>query len=175
MISLAFLLDFMGYGAPFGRLLLVQYLVSLILLPRLWHSASFQLTFGCLFGILIFPRMVERFKPKFGSWIDAAWNYFTVSLGACLGTIPTTWIVFGEINFTSLATNWFAVPPVSFIIMPLGLAQILMLAPHLPAGDSAAVTAMVHALAKVSALTTIVLKKTLVYWLRLIPPLRYVD
>jgi predicted membrane metal-binding protein len=169
MISGKFLLELAGFAAPFSRLLLVQYLVSLTVMPTLWRNASFQLTFGCLFGIVLLPPLLRPFRPL--RVPEFLWNYFWTGMGAVLGTIPTTWIVFGEINFTSLLTNWFAVPPVSFVIMPLGLAQMLLLVPGTeglpPLGWLAGV------LGTANAASAALLHKALVAWMSLVPSLRF--
>lgn len=127
IISTKLVFDLLDLRASFVRLLFAQYLCSLIAMPTLFYSASFELTFGCLFGILLLPKALERFRPtRFPRFI---WQYLTTSLGAVLGAMPTTWIVFNEINFMSIATNWFAVPPVSFLLMPLSLVQMMLLMP----------------------------------------------
>lgn len=169
MISLKFLLDLVGFAAPFGRLLLVQYLISLAAMPSLWRSASFQLTFGCLFGLILLPPLMRPFRPL--RVPEFLWTYFWTGTGAVLGTIPTTWIVFGEINFTSLLTNWFAVPPVSFVIMPLGLVQMLLLVPG--AQGVPGLMGLADLLGSVNAACAAFLHGTLVAWMGVVPSLRY--
>lgn len=126
LVSSQFVLRLAGLRAPFGRVLLVQYLVSLALVPRLWQSVSFQLTFGCLFGLVLFPPLVARFAPRDGIVGPAVFGYFTSGFGASIGAAPTTFLAFGEINFTGLLTNWFSVPLVSFALMPVALVEMLL-------------------------------------------------
>lgn len=142
LMSAKFVFWLAWWRVPFARLLLVQYLISLCFVPRLWRSASFQLTFGCLFGLVYFPKFAKHLKARFLSQrvsrklelyprLNAAagwlWLYTVTNLGACLGTIPTTYIVFGEINFSSLLTNWFSTPYASAVLMPLAFFSMLTL------------------------------------------------
>ena len=124
MVSVKFALDALGLKSTFERLLIVHYLISLVLIPKWWLSASFQLTYGCLLGVVLMPKFVKRWRPRSWGWL---WDYLTAGVGACLGALPTTWTWFGEANFNSLLTNAFAVPIVSLGIMPLGVTQMLLL------------------------------------------------
>lgn len=134
MVSVKFALDALGFKSTFERLLIVHYLISLVLIPRWWLSASFQLTYGCLLGVVLFPKLIKRWRPETATWV---WDYLAAGTGACLGALPTTWIWFGEANFNSLLTNAFVVPVVSLAIMPLGVVQMLvLLAPQNPITDS---------------------------------------
>lgn len=119
-------LTLLGVPVPFLRLLFVQYLISLCIAPHLWRSASFQLSFSCLFGVLVGARLARAaaagHRPSLVSF------YLCTNAGACLAVAPVTWVFFGEANFTGLLTNWVAVPPVSAAIMPLALIQMALLA-----------------------------------------------
>lgn len=128
LISIKYALELLAFRAPFGRLIAIQYMISLALSPGLFRNASFQLTYGCLFGIYYFPKLIAATRPK-PSWAAALWSYLASSFGACLGAAPVTWIKFDEINFNGLATNWFAVPLVSFFIMPVALVQMFLCLP----------------------------------------------
>lgn len=173
MITGKLVFDALGIPVPFHRVLLVQYLGSLVLMPALWRSASFQLTFGCLFGLILFPPLFERFKPtQLAPMAESVWDYFVTSLGAVLGTIPTTLLVFGEANFMSISTNWFAVPPVSFIVMPLGLVEMMLLAPGLPLADSRLIATIVDCCAWACSTTASWLDASLQIWLAVMPQLR---
>ncbi len=135
MISARNTFRYLQWPVRFTRLLIVQYFLSLCIEPKLFSSASFQLTFACLTGIVasevikknliqylksINPRRTSRAK-------EACISYLLTNFGICLCVAPITWIFFAEINFTSLLTNWFVGPPVAMIIMPLGLTTMLSL------------------------------------------------
>ncbi len=166
-------LDALELRVAFFRLLVVQYLCSLALAPALWHSAGFQLTYGCLTGILWFPRLVRRWRPQQGGLRTALWDYFAVSTGAVVGGLPCSLLIFDEINFMSLTTNWFAVPLVSFVIMPLGLTQMLLLAPGLGLENFAWSRTAIDALGAAAAAAASMERTGLSTWLKYIPALRW--
>ncbi len=139
MITVTLILNSLGILPVFSRSLLIHYLFFLIFSPWLILSASFELTFGCLFGILLMEK-IKILKPMdtFLKTIrctkdNKIWHFaihsILTSIGACLGTIPTTWLLFDSINFTSIFTNFFAVPITTFLIMPFSLVAMLILIP----------------------------------------------
>ncbi|MBI3555091.1 MAG: ComEC/Rec2 family competence protein [Deltaproteobacteria bacterium] len=131
LVTAKMLLNAVELRVDFFLLLVVQYLCSLIVAPSLWHSPGFQLSYGCIAGIIWFPRLLRRWRPQSSRWKTTLWNYFTISTGAVLGGLPCCLLAFDEVNFMSLATSWFAVPLVTLVIVPLGLVQMLLLAPGL--------------------------------------------
>ncbi|MEW6055724.1 MAG: ComEC/Rec2 family competence protein [Bdellovibrionota bacterium] len=167
LISLKFAIETLGHTVPFFRLLFVQYLCSLVIAPRLWMSASFQLTYGCLFGIVWVPQWVRAFRPSRNMFGQIVWDYYWSGLGACLGALPTTWIVFQQVNFTSLLTNWFAVPIVSFGIMPVALLEMLLI----PFSSLSFFNATATALASVAAFLSDFLLGLLSFWMDHVPAL----
>lgn len=171
-VSAKVLFEKLGLSVPFLRLLLIQYLGSLLTAPQLTRNASFQLTFGCLFGILIFPPLVQRWRPQTSRVGKALWDYFATGLGACLGTIPTTFIVFGSINFSSLETNWFAVPLVSFVIMPAALAVMLLVPMSLLPGANAMVLPVIHFFLVVAKIGASALNSAVSWWCDNLPLLQ---
>ena len=172
LITSKYFLDLFELRVSYGRLLLIQYLCSLVVVPTLAHSAGFQLTYGCIAGIIWFPPLVGRWRPA-GGGLAAVWDYLCVSTGAVLGGLPTSIIAFDEINFMSLTTNWFAVPPVSFLVMPLGLLQMLLLAPGLGAESQPALHILIDGLGTITAGVAAVEQQLLIYWLKLVPSLRW--
>lgn len=170
MVSAKFTLDALEVRVQYWRLLLVFYLLSLTVAPRLGDSASFQLTYGCIFGILLVPRLVARFRPSRGL-LTPLWDYFWTTTGAVLGMTPTTWLVFGELNFMSVLTSWFAVPLVSFFLLPLGLAQMLLC---MPLGLEHAIGTewLTHGVGVVNAWGAGFLAQTLRWWVALMPTIR---
>jgi len=175
-LTIKALLVSLGIRVGFSRLLSIQYLLSICIAPDLARNASFQLTFGCLFGI---AAATAACRPRINlllSSLSLAWKpatktiliYLATSMGACLGVAPTTWFVFGEVNFTSLLTNWLAVPPVTFIIMPLGLLQMMALAPNVALLNDVA-TFLGHLGGMFCGWYFEVLK----FWIGMIPHLRY--
>ncbi len=159
LISLKQVLELLKIRTSFLRVLFIQYLFSLIFFPKLWSSASFQLSFGCLFGILVFQKLFRN---------SLFWNYIAVNCGACLGALPTTWIFFQEINFNSVLTNWFAIPVVSFLIMPLSLIEMFLL--PLPG-----LSLVCNVLSPLNAFIANILYKCLEIYCAFMPSLRYTN
>lgn len=132
MITVNYLLNYLGIFPKFSRTLLVHYFIFIIFSPWLFNSASFQLTFGCLLGIIIFEKISPIYfflNKSNNSIVHSIIKTINTSLGACLGTVPTTWIFFGSINFTSIFTNFFAVPITSFLIMPFSICSMIAVVP----------------------------------------------
>jgi competence protein ComEC len=168
LVSLKYALEAAGLVSAFPRILVVQYLASLAVMPRLWHSASFQLTFGCLFGIIAVPAAGARWRPRKG-WRRLAWDYLASGLGACLGAAPMTWLAFGEMNFNGVLTGIFAIPIVNLIVMPAGLAIMALSVPG-AAWPQAAGALAIAAAAGAETLDAIVQS-----WITVMPSVRYVD
>lgn len=134
MVTTKCVLQAMGIRASFPRLLFVHYLGFLLFFPRLWSNASFQLTFGCLFGMIAVQVFTEPWRERMGATAAHPVRRFffescRANFGACLGALPATWLVFGEVNFTSLITNFVAIPLTSACLMPAALAAMLALVP----------------------------------------------
>lgn len=130
MVTTKCVLQAMGIQASFSRLLFVHYLGFLLFFPRLWSNASFQLTFGCLFGMIAVQVLTEPLRERLGATRSHPVRRFffescRASFGACLGALPTTWLVFGEVNFTGVLTNFVAIPLTSMFLMPAALCAML--------------------------------------------------
>ena len=80
-----------------------------------------------------------------------------------------TWIAFGELNFNGILTTALTVPAVNFVIMPAGLAVMLLVAPGLP------VLGIAPPLAHAAAWTAAALDTALRIWVEVMPSMRYVD
>ena len=158
-----------GLRVSFSRLLSIQYLFSLCIWPVLFRMASFHLTYFCLFGLVganfLFSYLVGNRKA---SWKLQILRYFVTTSGACIGVAPITWIFFGEVNATSLLTNWLAVAPVTFLIMPLGLIQMMLLIT-----DDVRVGSIACAVAFLNAEICKTYYKILHFWIGMIPHLLY--
>lgn len=127
MVTSKWAVSSLGIRTRFVRVLFAHFLFFLIFDPRLSRSASFLLTFGVLFGI-IGADYFYRNHMKVRNWILAQ---VITNTGACIGALPVSIFVFGEANFTSVVTNFFAVPITSFILMPTALVSLMLSAPIL--------------------------------------------
>lgn len=131
MISCYFAFELSRWRISFKHFLVVQYCLFIICYPEIFQNISFQLTFGCLLGMVYGQVPLQNWLgQRFGlpRWLAA---YIAATTSACLGTAPTTWLYFGQINFTGLFTNWFSGPLVSFFIMPISLLEMFWCLPGL--------------------------------------------
>lgn len=172
LITANFIFSIFRFSFPFPRVLLLQYCFFLIIWPKLWGNPSFQLTFGCLFGIIALPKVLKPFQPSHLA-LKKLWNYAAVSLGASLGTIPTTWIYFSEVNFNNLFTNWFSGAIVSALIMPIALAQMILVFPLW--SDFSLGGVVFEVLGRVNQLAAELLLMSVRFTVALFPSLRYYD
>lgn len=173
LVTTKYTLDAFELRVSFARLLVVQFLCSLVVAPELWHSPGFQLTYGCLAGIIWFPRILKRWRPLRGGIVTAIWDYFSISMGAILGGLPCSILMFDEINFMSLTTNWFMMPLITFAIMPLGLAQMALLTPGLGLANHAWSHTLIEKMGILAVYATLVERTVLEHWIRFMPPLRW--
>ncbi len=135
-ISIRFVIYCLCVSTNVFRLIFIQYLVTLIIVPAFLWNTSFQLSFFCLFGIGIVTSLFEKVEDplleklsQYGS--KKVWRFFILntvtSFGACLGVLPVSWFAFGRISFTSVFTNILTIPWINFMIMPVSLIQMLLL------------------------------------------------
>ncbi len=176
MITVKYFLDFIGIRPRFSRVLFVHYIAFLIFAPKLFSSASFELTFGCLFGILLVENIKIKTIQKY-KLLNFIVRSMLTSFGASLGALPATWIFFDSINFTSIFTNFFAVPITSFLIMPASLLGMLILTPL--SSQCGFMYAFQHFLAsfpiQFAAFTSQILKLLVETYLQAGPVLHYVN
>lgn len=180
MISLKIFLEALHWRTSFQRILISLYLLALLLMPTLFRNVSFQLSFGCLIGlaytakplnaafekhlrnILITELLSKRARQRRSTIIDLLSGYLANNIAAILGTIPATVLVFHQINFNGLIFNWFAIPMVSIVVMPLGLLHMALCVPLNIVNEH--LTTEID-LIKLSAATAIRLAAWACYWL----------
>lgn len=113
------------------HLLSAAAIVMLIWNPSLIGDVSFQLSFIVTAGLLLFVPTVTESLPIRWKWLRGA---VAVTLTAQVVSFPLTAYYFHSIHLLSLPANFFLVPFISFIVMPLGMASIAMGAIWLPMG-----------------------------------------
>lgn len=120
--------------------------------------------------MVLVPRAVRGLRPErhSSSLLLLEWDYFWTNLGATLGTIPTTWLVFGEANFMGIATNWLVTLPVGLVVMPAALLLMLLSMPGLPQLEP-----LNHALGWIAAATAELLTQAIRGWINMLPSLRF--
>ena len=90
--------------------------LQLIFSPAQLFSASFQLTYGAMLGILLVtPQLCRRrtFRSRIAQW---AWEAFSVTAGAQLGVLLPQMYWFGELPLLSLLLNMAVVPFASLLL-----------------------------------------------------------
>jgi len=123
------------------NLLAAALVISLILDPRTLFTASFQLSFSAVAGILhIYPRLKEVLKnTRMGERLFfrpiPRWSLtlLLVTLGAQLGTLPVTMTYFHGWSIYGLAANLFVVPLAGVAVITCLIALILAAVPPLAA------------------------------------------
>jgi competence protein ComEC len=110
-------------------------LVILIADPPSLFSISFQLSFVTVFAIIYGFSSIQNFgflqlEQKKSSWqkrlsVRLA-TFFLVSLFAICGSLPLVAFYFNQISLVGLAANFFVVPLVGFVAIPLGLLSLFI-------------------------------------------------
>jgi competence protein ComEC len=120
---------------PLNTLSLAALLILVADPPSLF-SISFQLSFSAVFAIIYGLSSVQnrRRQQKIlptGRWL-ARFRirlilFFLVSLFAICGSLPLVSYYFNQISLVGLAVNFFAVPLIGFVTIPLGLLALYIL------------------------------------------------
>jgi competence protein ComEC len=105
--------------------------VILLMDPLALFSLSFQLSFGAVFGILVFQERVKRtllrLLPK--RWrkgfLATVVSLFALTASAQLCTVPLTLPLFGEFSVAGFGVNLIAVPLV-FVVVTCGMLSALL-------------------------------------------------
>lgn len=107
--------------------------IMTLLSPVQVTSASFQLTFGAVFGIFWVLPLIRRFCPFRGRIPRAAYYAFAVSLGAQLGILFPELLFFQRLPLLVYAVNLPATLVFSFLIVMFWLTVLLLPFPGLSA------------------------------------------
>jgi len=101
-------------------------IVILLIFPESLLGASFQLSFAAVTALVAF---YEYRKPQLNT--PKIWRYlkdiFTTSLIATAATTPFSAFHFNRIALWGIAANLVAIPITVFIIMPFGLASLILM------------------------------------------------
>lgn len=103
------------------RLLFVAVVLLVLADPLLVWSVGFWLSTGATFGVTaVAPVLAARLRGP--SWVVAP---LAVTLGAQVGVVVPSWLVFGRLPAMGVAANLLAVPVAGFVMLygiPAGLA-----------------------------------------------------
>ncbi|MFC5703702.1 DNA internalization-related competence protein ComEC/Rec2 [Cohnella faecalis] len=113
------------------HLLAAAALIMVVGKPAIVEEVSFQLSFAVTAGLLLFVPLVA-------AWLPIRWkplrNALAVAITAQAASFPLSAYYFHGLHLLSLPANLILVPFISFIVMPLGLAAILLGSLWLPLG-----------------------------------------
>lgn len=120
------------------HLLAASGMVMLLWKPRLIEDVSFQLSFLVTAGLLLFVPLVTASLPFRWPWLRGS---VAVALTAQAVSFPLTAYYFHAVHALSLLANFALVPFVSFVVMPLGMASVVLGALWEPLGKAPALLA----------------------------------
>lgn len=138
MISLAMFAICINRSAFSMRSLVIACIFVLLFSPERVLSASFQLSFSAVLGLLAF---YEGFWPKIHSrlfdrqvshlmvykFFGGVMGIFATTLIASLATTPFAIAFFQRFSLVAILGNLLAIPFVSMFVMPLGLLSVITL------------------------------------------------
>ncbi|WEK53091.1 MAG: DNA internalization-related competence protein ComEC/Rec2 [Candidatus Cohnella colombiensis] len=113
------------------HLLAAAAIIMLVWDPRLVEDISFQLSFIVTTGLLLFAPLVTASLPIPRRTLKLS---LSIAITAQLVSFPLTAFYFHSVHLLSLLANLVFVPFISFLILPLGMASVLLGAMWLPLG-----------------------------------------
>jgi competence protein ComEC len=125
MSVLALLAARMGKLKDGMHLLAAAAVIMLVFDPFLLENVSFQLSFIVTIGLIVGVKPVRQAMPQWKngkSLLDLA----AVTLVAQLVSFPLTIYYFNQFHALSMLANFVLVPFISFMVMPLGAAALLL-------------------------------------------------
>ncbi|MBW2010258.1 MAG: DNA internalization-related competence protein ComEC/Rec2 [Deltaproteobacteria bacterium] len=108
----------------------VAAMLILVVYPPSLFTASFQLSFSAVLGILFGMSKMQKTvspekRPGYGLG-DIFFKLFFVSFFAFLGTLPLAMLYFNRFSLVGLAANLFIIPLIGYIVVPLGLFSVFL-------------------------------------------------
>jgi competence protein ComEC len=120
---------------PLNTLSLAALLILVADPPSLF-SISFQLSFSAVFAIIYGLSSVQNRPTQQKVLLKESWflrfsgkliSFFLVSFFAICGSLPLVTFYFNQISLVGLAANFFVVPLIGFVTVPLGLLALYLL------------------------------------------------
>ncbi len=129
----------LGRGREPRQLLGLAAFATVLAEPAMAATASWQLSFGALLGlVLLTPRLVRALPPDLWWPLDRAARGAAATLAATLGTLPAAAWWFQELALCAVPANLVALPLVGLVATPGALLSVAL--PGL-AGELAAAVA----------------------------------
>ena len=111
------------------HLVCVAAILQLVTNPAQLFSASFQLTYSAILGILlVHPWMKRRFRPVMPG-LARVWDAFSAALSAQLGVLPAQLYWFASFPLVSLLTNTFVAGLMSGVMLLFWVTLALLYIP----------------------------------------------
>ena len=123
--------------------------LQLIFSPAQLFSASFQLSYGAMLGILLVTPWLIRRKAFRSVWGQKLWDAFCLSSGAQLGVLLPQLYWFGELPLLSLLLNMAVIPFASGMIALYWLTLLALPVPLLREALGLLAAGMTHLLTAV--------------------------
>ena len=102
--------------------LFMSMLVMLLVNPNYLYDVGYQLSYAAVLSIIFFKPVLDKIYNPTNNFTKFAWNTFSVSLVAQIGTTPFTLYYFQQFPNYFLITNIVAVPMATLIIyLAMGL------------------------------------------------------
>ncbi|MBN2983265.1 ComEC/Rec2 family competence protein [Cohnella algarum] len=117
------------------HLLAASALAMLIVNPIMIENVSFQLSFIVTLGLIALVPLVSACLPVRNKSLRGA---LAVAITAQACSLPVSIFYFHQFHLLSLLSNLVLVPFISFIVMPLGMASVVLGAAWQPVGAYAA-------------------------------------
>lgn len=112
-----------------AHLIWLTAMLQLLLSPFQLFSASFQLTYGAMLGLLlVYPRLRRVFRSR-RTWKSTLWDGLSVSLAVQLGLLPAQMHFFGAVTPAALLTNLLIVSVITLLMGSYWLMLILLPVP----------------------------------------------
>ncbi|UCE63440.1 MAG: DNA internalization-related competence protein ComEC/Rec2 [Nitrospirota bacterium] len=137
MILLFLLAVWLGREQNVLMFLLLAAVIVLVYHPQALYEISFQLSYISVLAIALVIKAFQQFSQEnedtnpvknsisrtMGRWINNTW---WVSLAVTLATVPIVAYHFNQIAWMGLLANFFVVPYVGFVVVPLGLVSAVI-------------------------------------------------
>ncbi|NBD22902.1 ComEC/Rec2 family competence protein [Paenibacillus glycinis] len=121
------------------HLLAAAALLMLIWDPYMLGNVGFQLSFLVTAGLMLGSQPIRGLLPRGRKWwTTALFDLLSVTVVAQAVSLPLTVYYFNQMHVLSIAANLVLVPFISFVVMPLGGASLLLEWLWHPAGALAA-------------------------------------
>ncbi len=121
---------FLGRNTHSLNTLFLTAAIVLFIAPSELFTASFQLSFGGVFSILIIYPPLKRYVAAFPiktKWVKKLLLFSAVTVAAQIGLLPITNFYFGKLSYTSILANVLVVPLTSMLMGTQILALLISL------------------------------------------------